>query len=287
MPSPASSSGPVTTSAPAPEFERGQQGDDAEEQQGESDAHDPSGGSPREDPGYADGAGQERDREGEEAHPRRHCGETEGDREKKGDDEEQTRLQQELEEERREPGLEPGDPEHAGVDQGGLMASEPSAFPQDEEHEHGTPTEEQPDHRGRAQPLGRIGLRLHEAPGPGADHAVDDHGEAGGGQQRTDRIKVHTWKGWRVGHAPREEEDAENEDHFTDEDPSPAEVGGEQPADERSHRDGDGTCRRHQAIRPRSFEPTEVRRNQRHHRGHDQCGTEPLQDRPPDDEHGE
>ncbi len=144
----------------------------------------------RKDPGHADGTGQEGHRQREQAHSRGHGGEPERDRQEERDDEEEAGLQQELEEERGQPGLEAADPEHPGVDQGGPVVPELSALPQHEEDEDDPAPEEQPDDGRRAQPLRRVGFGLHEAPRARADHAVDDHAEAGGGEQGADRIEA-------------------------------------------------------------------------------------------------
>ena len=100
-----------------------------------------------------------------------------------------------------------------------------------------------------------------------------------------DRVEAHAGNGRRVGHPARQGEDAEHHDDLADEDPAPAGIGREQPADQRADRHRDGAGRGHEAVGPRPLGAAEVRRHQRHHGRHDQRGTEPLQHRPPDDEH--
>ena len=146
------------------------------------------------------------------------------------------------------------------------------------------PPEQQPDHGGHPEPVRCVRLGLHEAPGARADDAVDDRAEAGGGKQRAHRVEADAGNCRRVGHPPGEAEDAEHEDHLADEDPAPAGVGGEQPADQRADRHGDSARRGHEPVGTRAFGSSEVRRHQRHHGRHDQRGTESFQDRPTEDE---
>ena len=164
------------------------------------------------------------------------------------------------------------------------MTVQAPALPQREQDEDGATAEQQPDDGGHPQPLRRVRLGLDEAPCARADDAVDDHAQAGGGEQRADRVEADTGNGRRVGHPSGEAENAEHQDHLAHEDPAPAGIRREQPADQRPHGHRDGARRGHEPVGPRPLGAAEVRGHQRHHSGHDERGAQPFQHRPAEDE---
>jgi len=87
--------------------------------------------------------------------------------------------------------------------------------------------------------------------------------------------------------AAAEEEDAGPDDHLAREHPSPRCVRRREPADERPDGDRDGAGGPDQAVGPRPPLGWEVRRDERHDRRHDQSRPDPLEERPPEEQHGE
>ena len=160
------------------------------------------------------------------------------------------------------------------------------ALPEKEQRQDAGTAEDEPEDRRGPEPDRCVGLRLHEAPRAGADHAVHHQGEAGGGEDRADRVEAHAGDRGRVGHPCRESQDAEHDDDLGDEHHPPAQVRGAQPADQRADGHRDGTGRRHQPVGPGTIGAAEVRRHEGHDRGHDQRGAQPLENRPADDEDG-
>ncbi len=155
------------------------------------------------------------------------------------------------------------------------------------QEQHRATAEEQPDHRREPQPRGRVGFGLHEPPGARTQHAVDDQAEPERGERGAHEIEAGALLLRRVGGAPVEEQDHADHEHLAHEHVAPRPVRGEQPADQRTERDRDGTPRGHDAVGAWPFGLHEVRRHERHDRRHHQRGAHALEERPPEHEHGE
>ena len=160
-------------------------------------------------------------------------------------------------------------------------------LPGQEQAQHHSPGQDQPDNRRQSEPLRSLRLRLHESPRARPQNAVDNETETDRGQARPDEIEPNASLGRSVRHPPRQGEDHEHDDDLADENQTPREVRGEETTDQgtRSHRDGAG--RRHQPVSARPFGAREVRRHQRDDRRHDQRRADSFEDRPPDDQHRE
>ena len=176
------------------------------------------------------------------------------------------------------------DAEHVGINQRSLPPLDTSALPHEEQRKDAGTAEQQPHDRGSAEPDRGTGFWLHDAPRAGADQSVDHHGQSAGGEDRANRVEAHTGHRWRVVQPRRERQDPKHDHDLGDEHHAPTEVGGAQPADEWTDRDGDGARRRHQSVGAGAVGAPEVRRYEGHDGGHDQRGAQALEDRPADDE---
>ena len=190
IPSPASSIGTVTISAPAPSSQRADQHDEAGEEREEAELDDTPRRRVREhlgDPGRRE---QERDRERKQADPGVDRAQTEGDRQVERDREEEPALHQVLEEESGEAALESWDPEQSRVDERRATAIDHPLLPHEEQPHDDAAAEQEPDDGGQAQPLGRVRLRLHDTPDAGAEDPEDDEGHPGGRQRGADEVEA-------------------------------------------------------------------------------------------------
>ena len=224
----------------------------------------------REQLGDADRGDHQRDRQRQDAQPGVDGREPERDREEQRHREEEAGLQQVLEEEGAEPAAQQPDPEDRGIEQRGQAGVAPVLLPLEEAEQHDAPAEEQPDHRREPEPRGRVGLGLHEAPRPRAQHAVDDQAETEGRERGADEVEPGALFLRRVGGAAVEQEDHADDQDLADEHVAPRPVGGEQPADQRAERDRDRATRSDDAVGAWPLGLHEVRRHQRHDRGHHQ-----------------
>ena len=213
--------------------------------------------------------------------------EPERDREEQRHREEQPGLEQVLEEERGEPAAQQPDPQDRGIEQRGSAGVASVLLPREEPEQHHAAAEDQPDHRRQPQPRGRIRLRLHESPRPGAQDPVDDEAQPERRERGADEVEAGAFLLRRVGGAPVEEEHDPDDEHLADEHVSPRPVRGEQPADQRAERDGDRAARHHDAVGAGPLALDEVRRHQRHDRRHHQRGADALEERPAEHQHRE
>ena len=207
--------------------------------------------------------------------------------EKEGHDEEEARLEEELEEEGGQARLQRRVPQHAGVDQDRSSPPQLPVLPQHEQPEHSCAAQEEPQHRRGTEPLRRPFFRLHDTPRSRPDDPVDDGAEAQGGKEGPDQVEADTAFGRRVGHPQAERQDPDHDDDFAGKDPAPAGVGGEEAADERTDSDSDGTGGGDQAIGPWPLARAEVRRHQRDDGRHDQHRAEPFEEGPAEQQHPE
>ena len=145
--------------------------------------------------------------------------------------------------------------------------------------------EDQPDRRRQAEPFGRAGLGLDEAPGPRRRMPVDDQPEAERRQRGAHQVELHARVARPLGHAAGEEEDPDHDHDLAREHVAPREVGRAEAADDRADRDRDRGGRGDQPVGARPLGGPEVRRHERDDRGQDQSGPETLQARPADQQY--
>ena len=187
MPRPARSSGTVTICCADTELEGGHQGHDAREERQEAQAHHPPRRGLREEPRHPDCCQQQGDRERHDPQAGVDRAEPEGHREEERHAEEQTGLEQELEEERDQAHLQLRDAQHRGVEQRRPPGGEPAVLPRQEGPDHERARQDQPDHRRQAGPRGGARLGVHETPGAGLEDAEHDQPQPERRQQRCRR----------------------------------------------------------------------------------------------------
>ena len=100
-----------------------------------------------------------------------------------------------------------------------------------------------------------------------------------------EQIELDALLGRRVVHATSQHEDHRDDQHLPGEHPPPRGVGREEAADQRAQRGGDRTRGGDEPVGARALGLAEVRRDQRHDRGHDQHRAQALQARPADHQH--
>ena len=156
-------------------------------------------------------------------------------------------------------------------------------LPLEEHPDHEQPAEDQPQRRREAEQLRRVRLRRHPAPHARAQHAEDGEPRPAADSTTPTRSILRRARP-RGSSAIRRVSTriAEHDQHLAGEHPAPAQVGREQPADERADGDGDRARRHHQPVRARPALGAEVGRHERDDRGQDQRRADPLEERPAD-----
>jgi hypothetical protein len=175
---------------PGVRVEPGEQHDRAAEQREWADAHDQAGRGAREDARDADGGREQGHREGQETGARLEGGQAERHRQEEGHDEEEPGLDEELEEEHRQPAGQLPVAEHGRAHERLLAPRLQAGLPAEEDPDHEQPRQHQP-HRGRrARPRRTVGLGLDPAPLAGAQDAEDESAEAERRQHGPDHVQL-------------------------------------------------------------------------------------------------
>ncbi len=238
----------MTISGARAGVERGDEHHEAEEQREEPEAGDPPRRRVREHLGDPHRGDDQRDRQRQDPHAGLDRGEPERDREEQRHREEQPGLEQVLEEERSEPAAQEPDPQDRRIEQRRAAGVAAVLLPLEEPEQHHAAAQDQPDHGRQAQPGGRVRLRLHEPPRPGAEDPVDDEAEAERRERGADEVEARALLLRGVRRTPVQQQHDPDDEHLADEDVAPRPVGREEPADQRADRDGDRAARHHEAV---------------------------------------
>ena len=228
---------------------------------------------------------QQRQRHRQQPDAGLHRRQPERHRQEQRHDEERPRLYEEHEQEREHPRAHLDVAQQLGVQQRALPAPDPPALPAQEQRQNDAAAEYQPDHRREADPLGCFGLGLHDAPGAGLQDPEDDEAQTQRRQEGPEEVELDALLGRRVVDAAREQNDHRDDQHLTDEHPPPRGVGREEAADQRAQRGGDRAAAATSPYARGSLGLAEVRRHERHDRGHDQHRAQSFQARPAEHQH--
>ena len=241
----------------------------------------------REEPRNPDRGREQRDGQRQQARSGRQRREAEADREVERHDEEDARLDEELEEEHRQAAAQLPVTEHVRPQERLLPPRLAAVLPAEEDPDHEQAREDEP-HGGREVGPGRpIRLRLDPAPLARPQHTEHDQPQPQGRQNRSDHVELRALLDRRVRDPPGEQKDREHDDDLAGEDPAPREIRRAETADQGPDRDGDGACRGHQPVGGGPPFRREVPGDERDDRGHDQRRADPLQERPAEEQHGQ
>ena len=165
-------------------LEAGDQHQDAGDEREHADAHDTARIGLREEPGDADRRDQQRQRERQQPHARGHRRQPQYDRQEQRHDEEQPRLDQELEQKRDEAAGELPDAQQRRRDERLLAAVLQAGLPAEEQPQQEEPAHDEPDGEREAEQGRRALFGQQPAPRRRLEDAEDDQGEAGGRDRR-------------------------------------------------------------------------------------------------------
>ena len=206
-PSPASSIGTVTTSGPAPSSMAAASDTIPASRAARPHVTTRRGTGLRPQLRYADGRGQQGDRERQQPDAGLHGAEAERHRQEQRHGEEQPGLEQELEEEHGQPAGQLRVVEHRRR-RPGARARPAALAPPTAKNSRTTTSPARTSHTVIERPArsGASGFGLHPAPLAGPEHAVHREAEAGGGQHHADQVEPDAARGGGVldlpGQAP-------------------------------------------------------------------------------------